>query len=205
MDRPARAEIGDFSWFLREREKKHAVSTMHILSSFHSWSNQGSGRAREGHKLRYPNSISVRAAAIAPAAAPSPLQHGCSLWSTGWVSRAGPTTEPIEEYGTWKEAQKRFPWCLGTLLNCAVGLTSTPQHQPKLLFLEAGILVLQTSIFSSVSHCCRWLIHHEAQAPFPLSSLAVNGRLATRRSLPHLCSGNFEHRCKRWFCQHTCS
>lgn len=139
---------------------------MHILSSYRSRSNRGSGKALEGHKLTYPNSIFVCATAVSSAATPSLLQHGCSLWSMGWVSQAGPTADPVEEYSTWKEAQKRVTagtWCPGMLLNIAVWLTCMPHHQPKLLFLEAGLLVPQASIFSSSSHCCRWLIHHEVQ------------------------------------------
>lgn len=77
---------------------------MHILSSYRSRSNRGSGKAAEGHKLTYPNSIFVCATAVLSAATSSLLQHGCSVWSTGWVSQAGPTADPVEEYGTWKEA-----------------------------------------------------------------------------------------------------
>ena len=175
MDRPAEAEIGDFCWFLRERGKKHAASITHILSSYHSRSNRGSGSTLEGHKLRYPNSIFVCATAIAPAATRSPLRRGCSLWSTGWVSQAGPAADPLEEYGTCKKAQKRVTagtGCPGMPLNFAVWLTCTPHHQPKLLFLEAGLLVLQTSSFS---RCCRWLIHHEVQNRKPrLISLSAH-------------------------------
>lgn len=128
---------------------------MHIISSYHSWSNPGSGRAPGSCKLSFANSGFVCAAPCCNTAAPPGAGDEFPKWVPPQVMSRSPAL--------WKSTKKGHHWHMMPRNAAEVWLACMPHHQPKLFFLEAGLLLLQTGIFSSFSCCCRWLIHREVQ------------------------------------------